>query len=49
VQLFNLDSATKETVKSMSKTNPYRSLLENKQEIVDGYRNAINSNTSESL
>ena len=49
VQLFNLDSATKETVKSMSKTNPYRSLLENKQEIINWYWNAINSNTSESL
>jgi hypothetical protein len=35
VQLFNLDSSTKETVKSMSKINPYRSLIENKQEIID--------------
>ena len=49
VQLFNLDPSTKETVKSISKTNPYRSLLENKQEIIDWYWNAINSNTSESL
>ena len=49
VQLFNLDSSTKETVKSISNINPYRSLLENKQEIIDGYWNAINNNTSESL
>ena len=49
VQLFNLDPSTKETVTSISKSNPYRSLVENKQEIIDGYRNAINSNTSESL
>ena len=49
VQLFNLDSSTKETVKSISKTNPYSTLLENKQEIIDWYWNAINSNTSSSL
>ena len=49
VQLFNLDPSTKETIKAISKTNPYRSLVENKQEIIEWYRNAINSNTSESL
>ena len=49
VQLFNLDPSTKETVKSISKTNPYRSLIENKQEIIDWYWNAINTNTSDSL
>ena len=49
VQLFNLDPSTKETVKTISKTNPYRSLIENKQEIIDGYWNAINTNTSDSL
>ena len=49
VQLFNMDPSTKETVKSISKTNPYRSLIENKQEIIDWYWNAINTNTSDSL
>ena len=49
VQLFNLDPSTKETVSSISKTNPYRTLIENKQEIIDWYWNAINSNTSDSL
>ncbi len=49
VQLFNMDPSTKETVKSISKTNPYRSLIENKQEIIDWYWNAVNTNTSDSL
>jgi DNA replication initiation complex subunit (GINS family) len=35
VQLFNLDPSTKETIKAISKTNPYRSLVENKQEIIE--------------
>ena len=49
VQLFNLDPSTKETVKSISKTNPYRNLVENKKEIIEWYWNAINTNTSDSL
>ena len=49
VQLFNLDPSTKETVKSISKTNPYLNLIENKKEIIEWYWDAINNNTSDSL
>ena len=47
--LFNLDSSTKETINFISGANPYQSLIDNKKEIVDGYRNAINSNTADDL
>lgn len=49
VQLFNLDSSTEEKVKNLSKQNPYQILLENKQNIIDGYWNAINTNTADDL
>jgi hypothetical protein len=35
VQLFNLDPSTKDTVNAISKSNPYRSLIENKQDIIN--------------
>ena len=49
VQLFNLDSSTEEKIKNISKQNPYQILLENKQNIVDWYWNAINTNTADDL
>ena len=49
VNLFNLDSATKESIINVNKQNPYEMLLDNKQTIVDWYWNAINSNTADSL
>ena len=49
VNLFDLDSATKDSIKTLNKSNPYELLLENKQTIVDGYWNAINTNTADSL
>jgi hypothetical protein len=49
VNLFNVDSSTKDTIKSVTKDNPYEMLIGNKQSIVDGYRNALNQNTAEDL
>ena len=49
VQLFNLDSSTKDAVNTISKSNPYRSLIENKQEIINWYWDAINNNSYDDL
>ena len=49
VQLFNLDPSTKDTVNAISKSNPYRSLIENKQEIINWYWDAINNNSYDDL
>ena len=49
VDLFKLGSNTKENIQKISKQNPYEMLLDNKKEIVDGYRNAINTNTADDL
>ena len=49
VDLFKLWSNTKENIQKISKQNPYEILLDNKKEIVDGYRNAVNMNTAEDL
>jgi len=49
VQLFNLDSAAKDSITKISKSNPYKALLDNKQTIIDWYRNAINTNTASDL
>ena len=49
VQLFNMDSSTKDTINTIAKSNPYEPILNNKKTIVDGYWNAINSNTANDL
>ena len=49
VQLFNLDSATKDSIKNISNSNPYKTLLDNKQSIINGYYNAINTNSADDL
>jgi len=49
VQLFDVDAPTSDTIKSISKQNPYEMILENKNTIVDGYWNAINSNSATDL
>ena len=49
VQLFNVDSFTKDSILKMSKDNPYEMLLKNKQEIIDWYRNAITTNSADDL
>jgi hypothetical protein len=35
VNLFDVDSSTKETIRELNKTNPYGILLDNKKEIID--------------
>jgi hypothetical protein len=35
VKLFDVDSATKDTIKMISKSNPYETILENKKTIID--------------
>lgn len=47
--LFNVDSSTQESLKTLSKQNPYHDLLENKKDIMDWYWNAINTNTADTL
>ena len=49
VQLFNLDSAAKDSINTISKTNPYRTLVDNKQTIIDWYLNAVNTNSAADL
>mgnify|MGYP002853791363 CR=1 FL=1 len=49
VQLFDVDSSTKEKIANMNKNNPYEMLMSNKKDIVDWYRKAINSNTADEL
>ena len=49
VKLFDVDSATKDTIKMISKSNPYETILENKKTIIDWYSNAIKSSTAEDL
>jgi hypothetical protein len=35
VQLFNLDSATRDSIDTISKSNPYKALVDNKQNIIN--------------
>ena len=49
VQLFSVDSSTKDTIDNILKTNPYETILSNKKNIIDWYWNAINSNTASDL
>ena len=49
VNLFNLDSSTKDVVKNITKSNPYDMILSNKKTIIDWYWDAINSNTASDL
>ena len=49
VNLFNVDSSTKDTIDMITKSNPYESLLDNKKTIIDGYWNAINTNSASDL
>lgn len=49
VNLFNLDSSTEEVLKKIKKENPYATLLDNKQDIIDWYLNAVNKNTADDL
>ena len=49
VQLFNVDSSTRDVIDTITKTNPYETILGNKKTIVDWYWNAINSNTADDL
>jgi hypothetical protein len=35
VKLFDVDSATKDTIKMISKSSPYETILENKKTIID--------------
>jgi hypothetical protein len=44
-----MDSFTKDTINTIAKSNPYEPILNNKKTIVDGYWNAINSNTANDL
>ena len=47
--LFNISSTTRENLDKISKYDSYEVLIDNKQSIVDGYRNAINTNTAQDL
>ena len=49
VELFDVDPSTRDVIKTISKDNLYGILLDNKKTIVDGYWNAINSNTYNDL
>lgn len=49
MQLFNLDGYTTERIKDIKNSNPYNIILDNKKDVVDGYWNAINTNTADSL
>ncbi len=49
VQLFNVDSSTRDNIDMIVKSNPYEDLLSNKKEIVDWYWNAVNSNSATDL
>ena len=49
VELFNVDSSTKDVIENITKTNPYESILSNKKSVIDWYWNAINSNTADDL
>ena len=49
VNLYDLDSSTKESLTNIKNANPYEMLLDNKHEVVDWYWKAINSNTADSL
>ena len=49
VQLFDVNSSTKDVIKTITKENPYEMLLDNKKTVVDGYRNAVNTNTANDL
>ena len=49
VQLFNTDPSTKDSIMKITKANPYASLLDNKQNIIDWYRKAINRNSADDL
>ena len=49
INLFNLDSSTKDVVKNITKSNPYDMILSNKKTIIDWYWNAINSNSASDL
>ncbi len=49
VQLFNLDSATRDSIDTISKSNPYKALVDNKQNIINWYMNAISTNSAEDL
>jgi hypothetical protein len=35
VQLFNVDPSTRDSIKNIAKDNPYKTILDNKQSIVD--------------
>ena len=49
INLFDVDSSTKDAIKTITNTSPYEALLNNKKTIVDWYRKAINSNTASDL
>ena len=49
VQLFNVDSSTKETINGITDLSPLKTILDNKKTIVDWYWNAINSNSADDL
>ena len=49
LQLFNVDSSTKDNINLIKWVNPYVDLMENKKDIIDWYWNAVNSNTANDL
>ena len=49
VQLFDVDPFTRYNLENLKSQNPYESLLNNKKDIIDGYRNAVNENTANDL
>lgn len=48
-RLFNVDSTTKESLLFIKENNPYKDIIENKQSIVDWYRDAVNTNSASDL
>ena len=49
LQLFNVDSSTRDNINLIKWVNPYVDLMENKKDIIDWYWNAVNSNTANDL
>ncbi len=49
VELFSVDSSTKDVIQNITKANPYESIISNKKDVIDWYWNAINSNTANDL
>ena len=49
LKLFDVDSSTRDTINTLTKTNPLETLVDNKKTIIDGYWNALKSNSASDL